>query len=265
MRINCLADLENKYSSYIIDIWGVLHDGKKAYEGVLEALDALKITKKVFLSNAPRPNHIIHSRLQEIGIEVSQNEILTSGDFFLNKISEGLFENKKVFVMGEASNPDLMRGVDINRTTSLEDADCVLMLMFAEHLEDVHKSYDELKKALALNLEFYCPNPDKIVKHGDSVRYTGGYFAKIYEEFGGKVHYFGKPYKPIYDYAIENFCLINPLCIGDALETDVKGAINSGLDSLMLQCGIHERETDVEKLFKQYSIRPTYIAKSFRK
>lgn len=265
MRINGLSDLNDKYSSYIIDIWGVLHDGKKAYEGVLETLETLKNTKKIFLSNAPRPNHIIHKRLQEIGIEVSQNEILTSGDFFLHKISEGLFENKKIFVMGEVSNPDLMKGVDINRTPSLEDADCVLMLMFAEHIEDVHESYDELKKALGLNLEFYCPNPDKIVKHGDSVRYTGGYFAKIYEEFGGKVHYFGKPYKPIYDYAIKKFGLVNPLCIGDALETDVKGAINSGLDSLMLQCGIHERETDVEKLFKQYSIRPTYIAKSFRK
>ncbi len=265
MRINGLSDLNNKHDSFIIDIYGVLHDGKQPYDGVFETLDYLKDYKKVFLSNAPRPNHIIHKKLEEIGIHIPLNEILTSGDFFIKQISDGIFANKKVFVMGEISNTDLLRGITINRANSLKEADCVLMLMFAEHLEEVEESYAQIKEALSYGLEFYCPNPDKIVKHGDSVRYTGGYFAKIYEEFGGKVHYFGKPYKPIYDYAIKKFGLNNPLCIGDALETDVKGAINSGLDSLMLQCGIHEKETDVEKLFEQYNIRPTYITKSFRK
>ncbi len=64
---------------------------------------------------------------------------------------------------------------------------------------------------------------------------------------GGEVLYAGKPYEPAYeacwDYA-ERILGKRPdpsrvLCIGDAMRTDVAGAVRMGYDCLFLAEGIH--------------------------
>ena len=51
-----VASLADRYDGFILDIWGVIHDGKKPYAGVAEALGTLKARGKriALLSNAPR-------------------------------------------------------------------------------------------------------------------------------------------------------------------------------------------------------------------
>src|SRR3546814_9627602 len=77
-----LSSLIQHYDGLIIDLWGVIHDGNRVYEGVIECLKELKACHKqiVFLSNAPRRKSIIQSHLAKM--ELSKTlyaDLLTSG------------------------------------------------------------------------------------------------------------------------------------------------------------------------------------------
>ena len=84
--------------------------------------------------------------------------------------------------------------------------------------------------------KFICTNPDLIVHRGRIEELCAGSVAKVFEDLGGKVIYFGKPHEEVY-----NMC-IGPnekvLAIGDNLRTDIKGANLIGLDSILVLGGL---------------------------
>ncbi|QYU66576.1 hypothetical protein J4558_16545 [Leptolyngbya sp. 15MV] len=66
-----IATLADRYDGFILDLWGVVHDGRAPYPGVAEALGALKARGKrvVFLSNAPRRSHVVEALLTGMGLD----------------------------------------------------------------------------------------------------------------------------------------------------------------------------------------------------
>ena len=92
-----LSDLSDSYMGWILDQWGVLHDGNKPYDGVIEALQELKNRKKqiVLLSNSGKRAATNAERLEKIGFDISLfNAIMTSGEMTWNGLKnrdEGVF------------------------------------------------------------------------------------------------------------------------------------------------------------------------------
>ena len=100
-----------------------------------------------------------------------------------------------------------------------------------------------LQKFLALfSKKLVCTNPDLIVHRGTKEEYCAGYIAKIFEELGGKVIYYGKPHKEIYEMCFKKNEKV--LAIGDNLRTDIKGANNLNIDCLF-----------ISKVFTEMSLR----------
>ena len=67
-----LSSIADNYQLFYIDLWGVVHNGVTLH---LEAIKALKeINKKrkdyILLTNAPRPNYVVKSFLQKLGVDV---------------------------------------------------------------------------------------------------------------------------------------------------------------------------------------------------
>ena len=90
-----------------------------------------------------------------------------------------------------------------------------------------------------------CANPDLVVQRGDKLIYCAGALAKAYEQLGGDVVYYGKPYAPIYEAVraaarkVAGREIENPLAIGDGADTDIKGANRAGIDALFIADGVH--------------------------
>ncbi len=86
-----------------------------------------------------------------------------------------------------------------------------------------------------------CANPDLMaIRHGIP-GISAGSIGKHYEKLGGRVVYFGKPHRSIYDYCLTKSGPSDKkrvLAIGDALATDILGASNFGIDSLLVGSGI---------------------------
>ena len=113
------------------------------------------------------------------------------------------------------------------------------------------ESYRELlTKLSARKLFMLCGNPDLVVERGERLVYCAGALADLYGTLGGEVLYAGKPYRPIYDLALERIGalrggpapLARVLAIGDSVRTDLKGASDLGVDCLFVTAGIHAEE-----------------------
>ena len=90
-KLEHLSNIYQEYDSYIIDLWGVMHDGFNLNQEAIEVVDNLsKNNKKItFLSNAPRPNASVVKFLKKLNMEEKYlNFILTSGEAALNSLRE---------------------------------------------------------------------------------------------------------------------------------------------------------------------------------
>lgn len=266
-KLTNIEELLDRYEHFIIDVYGVLHDGTDPYKGVSKTLKMLSERNYTLLSNAPRPGTVVQERLAKIDLHIPLPNIYTSGDFFLENLkSDPRYTGKKFHLTAPEQNEHLSHEMQIEVTDNLDDADFSIFMMFCDSEDELDKYGALMQKAAEDDVEVLCPNPDKVVMNKGKYRYTAGFFAHKYEtKFGGKVTYFGKPYTNIYDRIIDKFGFdpAKTLAIGDSLETDILGARSAGIASALTRTGVHSVEKDLDKLFKNYNITPDFIINSF--
>ena len=241
--ITRLNSIKDSYDTYIVDIAGVLYDGRKPFYSAITTINKLiKQDKKIiFLSNNPRPSTHLHKQLNMFGISENYH-IVTSGDL-LHHILATELKHKKIYHLGRNRQHALLEGTNIQLTSSLADADAIILSCFVEGNEDRALFDDDLKTILASEKPVYCPNPDQLALEGTILRYPSGYFAHKLRQKGGIVTYLGKPSNIIYNFITQKYPHISfdkprTIMIGDTLETDICGAIDFGIDSLLLLSGV---------------------------
>tara|TARA_Y100000816_G_C25968791_1_gene505539 strand:+ start:51 stop:866 length:816 start_codon:yes stop_codon:yes gene_type:complete len=256
-----LRSIFNQYNLFYIDIWGVIHNGVKIYNDSLEVLQNLKNENKEFvlLTNAPRPNLTVINFLKKIGLKDFHENVYTSGEASLKFLLNN-FIDQKFFHIGQVKDFDLFRKFNQNKVNRIEESDYIICTgLFENKMTNLDYYKDTLKEQL--EKKFICTNPDLIVDKGNVREYCAGSVAKAFEEIGGKVIYFGKPYSPVYNLSA-NISNKNVLCIGDNMNTDIKGANNQNFDSLLITSGIHNKEFTnygINKLEKIYGTSVNYI------
>jgi len=260
--IKGLGEIYHKYDAFFIDLWGVVHNGIQLYPGAIKVLENLnKLNKRfVLLSNAPRPTKNVEKFLLNLKMnKMFAKTVFTSGEAALKSLEKNIY-GKKFYHLGPKRDNDLIRGFEENKR-SLEECDFILCTGF---LEDKEKSLDFYKDLLKkyTQLKMVCTNPDLIVHRGSSKEYCAGTLAAIFEELGGKVVYFGKPYPAIYNFCIKKNETV--LVIGDNVRTDIKGANNMKFDSLFITGGVHKDEflnlslDKYDKILEQYKTKTEY-------
>ena len=82
-ELNHLAAIFEKYDTFIIDLWGVMHNGVTLNPNAIEVVEQLKkhAKKIVFLSNAPRPSSNVINFLLKMKMDKRYLEkVITSGE-----------------------------------------------------------------------------------------------------------------------------------------------------------------------------------------
>ena len=161
--------------------------------------------------------------------------------------------------MGPSRDQSLFEEL-IGKKSKLEMCDYILCTGLFDEEENNLNFYKNLLKN-STHKEFICTNPDLIVHRGRIKELCAGSIAKIFEDLGGKVNYFGKPYKQVYDSFLNKDDKV--LAIGDNLNTDIKGANNLNLDSIFILNGIHKSENkNLDELSKIYNVKINYYQES---
>jgi HAD superfamily hydrolase (TIGR01459 family) len=248
--IQSLAEISSHYDAVLCDVWGVIHNGRTAYQSGCDALAAFRALGKpvILISNAPRPSSIIPGQLAHLGVRRdSWDAIVTSGDATRAEIER---RGPRGYKIGPSKDEGLYEGLPVD-FRPIETAEYVICTGLRDDLSDPPESYrTELAALAARNLPFVCANPDRVVQFGGQLIPCAGALADIYEELGGEVIMAGKPFPPIYDLTLaaaeaaagKPLDRARLLCIGDGVQTDVAGAFNQKLDCLFVAAGIHADE-----------------------
>ena len=238
--IKGLSEVQGKYDTFFIDLWGVIHNGIHIYPEAINVLENLSKLKKrfVLISNAPRPSKSVEKYLINLKMKKAfLKNVFTSGEAALQTLKKNAY-GKKFYHLGPKRDEDLIKDFKRNQT-SLDKCDFILCTGLFEDKENFLNYYVDLLKKYT-NLKMLCTNPDLIVHRGPKTEYCAGTIASIFEKLGGTVIYFGKPYPEIYNFCIKEKESI--LAIGDNIRTDIVGANKMKFDSLFITGGIHKGE-----------------------
>lgn len=247
--ITGLSELAAAYGAIICDIWGVVHDGQKAFEPACEALIRFREGGKpvLLLSNAPRPGGIVQDLLDRLGVpRQAYDAILTSGD-----LTRSFLEARpgvRLYHLGPARDLPLYDRLDLGFVPPEAAQYIVCTGPFDDERESAEDYRARFTEWAGRRTPLICANPDRVVERGPRLIPCAGALAELYEQLGGPVVYFGKPHQEAYRGA---FALVDELArrtggagkpilaIGDAIATDLAGAAASGIDALFIAGGIH--------------------------
>ena len=260
-----LSSIKDQYDTFIIDLWGVMHNGIKLNIGAIEAVDKLILNKKkvVFLSNAPRPVDDVIKFLKKLNMQEKYlHNIVTSGQAAMLALQNNIY-GKSYYHLGPEKDNSLFSKIETNKAELDKSEFIVCTGLFEDKMNDLDFYKNILSNQTSKKL--ICTNPDLIVERGKEQEYCAGMIAKIFEELGGEVIYFGKPHKEIYQ-----MCFTKnekAIAVGDNLRTDIKGANNMNIDSIFIGSGVHSAEFKNEKelysLEKKYKIKLNYFQDYF--
>jgi HAD superfamily hydrolase (TIGR01459 family) len=250
--ITGLSAIAPDYDAAVCDVWGVLHNGKHARAAAVDALQRFRKNHGpvVLLSNAPRPVSAVIQQFASLGVPPDcYDAIVTSGAATHDALAARAGKQRLALLhIGPERDRGVFEGLPIDCVDGAR-ASLVLCTGLADDDNETPGDYRvTLAELRARNLVMLCANPDIVVQRGVSLVYCAGAIARVYEEMGGEVIYYGKPYLPVYEMTLARARqaagreIARPLAIGDGLSTDILGANRAGLDALFIADGVHGEE-----------------------
>lgn len=256
-----IAALMDRYDGVILDLWGVVHDGRTPYPGAADTLARLMETGKpvVMLSNAPRRAAAVIEGMTAIGIpRALYSDVLSSGELTWRALADrsddwlrGL--GARCLHIGPERDLGLLDGLGLTRVMAPEAGAFILNTGPWLDEETVEDYNDVLSDAAACGMKMICANPDMEVIRGGTRIICAGTLAARFAELGGDVRSYGKPFPATYEACL---ALMRPalgargsgsrlVAIGDSFATDIRGANAAGIDAVFVTSGIHGAELGV--------------------
>ncbi len=268
--LDTIAELASDTQAWLVDIWGVMHNGETPFPTAVAACQRFRAAGGVvlLLSNSPRPSNGVATQLDQIGVaRDAYDGIVSSGDATRTLLRA--WSGRPVFHLGPARDAPLFEGIDI-RLVAEADADGVICTGLFDDTTETPEDYSALLASFkARDLPMICANPDIKVERGGRIIFCGGAVAQAYAEIGGEVHLAGKPHAPIYDMALDELARLRGdavekeriLAIGDGVKTDIAGAVRAGIRAVYIASAVHMvgdtlDDDEISRLFPAGSERP---------
>jgi HAD superfamily hydrolase (TIGR01459 family) len=254
--LNAAGALLRRYDVIFCDVWGVVHNGQRAYPAAGAALARFRHLggTVILVSNAPVPADGVEEVLAKTGVRRDAwDAIVSSGDIALQHIAEQGYRHMHWVGPSERDYKLYVRLAEPQ--VALEEADAIVCTGLKDDRRETVEDYRDLIAAgVRRGLPFVCANPDLVVDVGAVRLPCAGSIALEYERLGGDVFWAGKPHPAAYAAALARAsevggtvpALDRILAIGDAVRTDMAAARGLGVDGLLIAGGIHRDDLVVE-------------------
>lgn len=252
-------ELWREYDLAILDLDGVVYIGPDAVPGVaghLEAAASAGMHLAFVTNNAARPPRAVAEHLTALGVPAAAEDVVTSAQAAARLLSAQLEPGAPVFVIGGPGLEEALAEQGLRAVSSTDDDPVAVVSGYYADLRwrTVSEGAILVKKGLpwvASNTDFAVPTAQG---HGPG----NGVLVQAVASFSGRTPVVaGKPLVPLFEETKLRVGGERPLVIGDRLNTDIEGANNAGLDSLLVLTGV----TGVKELVTApLDQRPTYIA-----
>jgi len=247
-----LADLIEAFDVFFLDQYGTLHDGRMPYPGAVDALQRIRSAGRrvVILSNSGKSAADNAARFVRLGFpETSFDHFVTSGEVAVDLVETGrlglsLSPRTRCFTISSDTDTNLADRLGLTAAEKAEEADLIVISGSQADKVGMGAYADMLRHAAAAGVPAICTNPDIQMLTPSGLAPAAGSIARLYESFGGRVAWVGKPHPAMYDYAYR-LCGSPPkeriVAIGDSLEHDVAGAHRFGIASVLVRLGVSDK------------------------
>lgn len=248
-----VADLVGDYDGYVLDLWGVIHDGIRPYPGAADCLGRLKErgARIILLSNAPRRAEAVIAGMVGMGLpRTLYDHVLSSGEatwLALKSRADPWHARlgRRCLHLGPERDKGILDGLDLALVVTPAEAEFILNTGVDRDEETVEDYEAVLADGVRRGVPMVCANPDLEVIRGGRRVICAGSLAARYAALGGEVVYHGKPHRAIYRLClalIEGIDSRRVVAVGDSLRTDIAGGQSAGFATVFVTGGIHAEE-----------------------
>lgn len=273
-HIHGLGEIVGRYDAFLVDQYGVLHDGERLYADVAATIERLGTEGKaiVVMTNSGKRARANRNRLAAMGLNVNLLHVLSSGEvahhgIATNVLGEHFRSGSRAFIIGKRGDDYGFEDLHVEFVSQPEAANFLLILGTNVPEWGIDDYRTLLARAARRKIPALCCNPDREMLTDRGIHLAPGAIGDVYEQLGGEVTYIGKPERAIYDHALAlagNPARDRTLALGDSISHDVAGArrahISAGLVLTGLSCGLTEAELWEQCV--QATVAPDYILPS---
>jgi glycerol 3-phosphatase-2 len=256
---SCRPTLSSAYDVAVLDLDGVVYLGTDAVPGAPEALNQAQaggMHLAFVTNNAARPPASVGRHLRELGVDAHDEDVVTSAQAAARLLAGQLDKGSKVFLLGGAGLEEALR--ERSLVPVLEPTDDVEAVVQGYGPDLLWKQVMQGAVLVRSGLPWVASNTDMTIPTAAGVAPGNGALVRLVAEFAEREpQVAGKPMPPLFEETLERVGGERPLVIGDRLDTDIRGAVTMGWDSLLVLTGV----TGLEELVgARPEERPTYLA-----
>ncbi|WP_420362919.1 HAD-IIA family hydrolase [Curtobacterium aetherium] len=247
----------------LTDLDGVVYRGRNAIPYAVEALTQAASSARVgyITNNASRRPVDVAEHLEQYGLTVDADDVVTSSQAGARLLATLVPQGATVLVIGGLGLTSIVEEAGFVVTASADDSPAAVIQGFSPDLgwaqlaEASFALADASVPWVATNMDWSIP-----VERGIAPG-NGTLVAAVHQAVGRMPVVAGKPERPIFDAALARFGGERPLFIGDRLDTDIKGANDAGIPSVLVLTGIDQPK---QVLAADQRSRPTYVLRDLR-
>ncbi|MFI6349226.1 HAD-IIA family hydrolase [Streptomyces sp. NPDC050560] len=257
-------ELHRAYDTALLDLDGVVYAGGAAIAHAVESLDRARgagMRLAYVTNNALRTPDAVAAHLTELGIPAAGDDVVTSAQAVARLISDAFPDGARVLVVGGEGLRAALRERGLRPVESADDEpDAVVQGYGGPDL--AWGRFAEACYAVARGVPWFASNTDLTIPSGRGIAPGNGAAVEVVRiATGAEPRVAGKPLPPMHRETILRTGAKRPLVVGDRLDTDIEGAFNGGVDSLLVLTGV----TDAAGLLAAPpEHRPTYVDEDLR-
>jgi glycerol 3-phosphatase-2 len=256
--------LSTFYDLAMLDLDGVVYRGADAIPGAAEALTTARskgLRLAYITNNASRTATTVAEKLRSMHMpDVSDEDVVTSAQAVAHLMADALPAGSAVLVVGGPGLREPLEDRGFRCVTSLDDGPVAVVQGF--HADIGWHELAEASYAIGSGLPWYVSNTDLTVPTARGIAPGNGSLVQaVRNATRAEPIVAGKPERALFDETIARVGGTAPLMVGDRLDTDIDGAVNAGIDSLVVLTGVSSLQ---EICDAARGHRPTFVAADLR-
>ncbi|MHC5701271.1 HAD-IIA family hydrolase [Streptomyces tirandamycinicus] len=256
--------LSEVYDTALLDLDGVVYAGG---EPVPHAVASLRTARDggmhlaYVTNNALRTPEAVAAHLTELGVPAQAHDVITSAQAVARLIAEQVPAGSRVLVIGGEGLRVALRERGLEPVDSADEDPAAVVQGYGGP-ELTWGRLAEASYAVARGVPWFASNTDLTIPSARGIAPGNGAAVEAVRiATGRRPQVAGKPLPPMHRETVLRTGAERPLVIGDRLDTDIEGAFNGGVDSLLVLTGV----TDPAQLLRaEPKHRPTYVDEDLR-